>query len=73
MEGACSVSNLAEAYVTEQQRCRELLGVYRDLPNGVGTFGAIMIEDMLRRADRAVMDGDTVAMLSLYAEMQGTQ
>ena len=28
-----------------------------------------MIEDMLRRADAALMAGDLVAMLSIYQEM----
>ena len=49
------------------------MAVYRELPNGVGTFGALMIEDMLKRADQAVMSGDVVQMIRLYEEMRETQ
>lgn len=64
------MTSLAEDYRKEQARNRELLTQYRALPNNVGAFGALMIEDLLRRADEAVMNGDVVAMLRCYAEMK---
>jgi hypothetical protein len=33
----------------------------------------LMIDDLLRRADRAAAEGDTVAMLQCYQEMLDTQ
>lgn len=67
------MDNLADAYVAEQARCRELLATYRSLPNNAGAFGAMFIDDMLRRADRASMEGDVVAMLRIYQEMTETK
>jgi hypothetical protein len=61
---------LGEALPREQARVRELIGVYRELPGGVGTFGALMMEDALRRADQAVMSGDVVQMLRSYEELK---
>ena len=65
-------SSLGEAYPQEQARVRELLGIYKGL-GPVGTFGAVMIEDVLKRADKAAIEGDVVAMIRLYKEMQGCQ
>lgn len=62
--------SLAEALPLEQARCRQLLADYRELPGGVGHFGATMIEASLKRADAAVMSGDVVAMLRSYQELQ---
>ncbi len=64
------MNNLAEAFTAEQERCRELLAFYRSLPNNAGAFGGMFIADMLRKADRAVMEGDVVAMLRIYQAMQ---
>ena len=65
-------SSLGEAYPQEQARVRELLGIYKGL-GPVGTFGAVMIEDVLKRADKAAIEGDVVAMSRLSKEMQGCQ
>ena len=67
------MDKLADAFVAEQARCRELLADYRSLPNNVGAIGGMFIEDMLQRADRAVMEGDVVAMLRIYQEMQASK
>lgn len=63
-----SMSNLAEEFCRQQERCRELLTVYKQIPTG--SFGAMMLEDILRRADRAAMEQDPVAMLQICEEMQ---
>ena len=58
---------LAQAILDEQARCRELVTQYKAIgPNGA--FGALHINDVLRRTEAAVMEGDTVAMLRLYEE-----
>lgn len=53
----------------QQARCRELLRVYRGL-GPAGSFGALMIEQALQRADRAVIGGDIVEILRSYQELK---
>jgi hypothetical protein len=64
------VETLGHAYPKEQARCRELLAVYRSLPDGVGMFGAAMLEQILQEADAAAMSGDIVRMLQAFNAMQ---
>lgn len=64
--------SLAEAFLAEQNRCRELLAQYKTI-GPAGMFGYACINSILQRADAAVMDGDTVAMLRLYEEMKGCE
>lgn len=66
------MTTLGEDFPREQERVRELLQAYRDL-GPVGQFGAIMIEDVLRRADRAAASGDVVAMIKSYNELRNCQ
>lgn len=61
--------SLGEAYPKEQARCREALRIYQEI-GAPGRFASLMLEDLLRRADRAAIEGDTVAMLRIYAEMK---
>ena len=62
------MSSLAEAILNEQQRNRDLLSQYEAI-GSAGMFGAMMLRDLLARTERAVMDGDVVAMLRCYSEM----
>lgn len=64
------MNSLGEDFPREQARCREILGIYKSLPNNAGAFGALMIEDMLRRADAAAISGDVIAMLGVFQEMR---
>lgn len=61
---------LADALPKEMARVREVLGHYREI-GPAGAFGAAMIEQDLRAADRAVMSGDVVAMLRSMKTLQG--
>ena len=63
------MTSLGEEYPKEQARCRELLTQYQEI-GPPGRFGALMIEDMLRRADEAAISGDVIAMIRLYEEMK---
>lgn len=60
---------LADVFMKEQIRVRELLGVYKEI-GPVGAFGAAMIEQVLQRADKAVMDGDAVSILVSLGELK---
>ena len=65
------MSNLAEDFQVELERNVELLGLYRELPSG--GFGANVIQDKITRANKAVSEGDTVSMLSIYQELCRSQ
>ncbi len=64
--------NLAEAFVEEQARVRELLTAYKSI-GPAGSFGAAMLEMRLRKADQAAVSGDVVKMLSSYEELKGCE
>lgn len=63
---------LAEALPEEMARVRALIIEYRSpILKGAGDIVAMMMEASLQRADKAVMDGDTVAMLQAYEDLNG--
>jgi len=64
--------SLGEAFPREQARVREILGYYKEI-GPAGAFGVALIEDILRRADRAAISGDVVEMIRVYKEMQGVE
>lgn len=61
--------SLGEAFPREVQRCTRLLGEYRAL-GPVGQFGAAFIQQTLDAAIQALADGDVVAMVRLYPQLQ---
>ncbi len=63
------VETLGEKMPQEQARARELLGAYKEI-GPAGQFGAVMIEDALKQADRAVISGDVVAMITAYQRLK---
>lgn len=65
------MESLAEALPKEQQRVRELVKVYDEIP--AGEFGAVMLRQALTRAGHAAASGDVVAMLRSYQELKGCQ
>jgi hypothetical protein len=60
---------LGEAYPIEQARVRKILGYYKEI-GPPGLFGAAMIEDLLKRADKAVMEQDITKMILIFEEMK---
>ncbi|MCD6163439.1 MAG: hypothetical protein J7K40_13645 [candidate division Zixibacteria bacterium] len=58
------MESLAEALPREQERVREILGYYKEIP--AGQFGAIMIESALHHADKAAASGDVIQMIKAY-------
>jgi len=63
------METLGDALPREQARCRELLVFYREI-GPAGAFGAARIDDALKRADQAVINGDLAAMIRVYQEMR---
>lgn len=70
------MSSLGDEFAIEQARCRQLLGAYKwlsGMPQVNTKFAEAMIEDVLQRADRAVMSGDVIEMIRVYEEMRGCE
>lgn len=66
------MTTLGEALPKEQARVRELILQYRDpILNGAGSLAAMMMEQSLQKADQAIMNGDVVAMIEAYKDLQG--
>ena len=66
------IQTLGEMLPIEQARARELLVTYKEL-GPVGVFGATHIEDTLKKADQAVIQGDLVAMIQIYQDLKGLE
>ncbi len=64
------MSSVGEEFPKEQTRVRELLGNYREI-GAPGIFGALMIEQVLQRADQAALSGDVVGIIRSYEELKG--
>jgi hypothetical protein len=63
--------SLGEALPKEQASVRKLIEQYRDpLLGGSGAFAARMMEISLQQADKAVMNGDVVAMIEAYKDLK---
>jgi hypothetical protein len=69
-EGVRELETLGEAFPKQQERLRELLRGYQEI-GAAGIFGAETIKDCLRRADKAAIEHDLVAMIRIYEEMKG--
>jgi hypothetical protein len=63
------MKTLGQALPEEQARVREILGHYKEI-GSAGAFGALMIENSLQTADKAVISGDPVEMLRAYEDLQ---
>lgn len=65
------MTSVADDFVKEQERVRNLLAVYDSIPSG--GFGAAAIREALARADRAAMSGDVIEILRSYEELKGCE
>jgi hypothetical protein len=61
--------SLSEDYPIMQEKVRKILQQYILLGN-VGQLEAIKIESVLRRADKAAINGDLIDMIRVYNEMK---
>lgn len=66
---AKEIESVGTAFPKEQARVREVLASYREI-GPAGFIGASLIEQALRRADRAQASGDIVAILRSYEELK---
>lgn len=66
-----NMESLGEALPEEQARVRELIIQYRDpILNGAGGLAAAMMELSLQKADRAVISGDVIQMMTAYEDLK---
>jgi hypothetical protein len=66
------MANLAEGLVEELKRNRELLKCYEQIgPEGM--FGASMIALDIKKAEEAIMNGDTIAMLVIFETLKNNE
>lgn len=63
------MKSLGEAFPQEQARMRVLLGYGKEI-GPAGAFYCAVIEDVLRRADKAAIEQDLPAMIRIYEEMR---
>lgn len=66
------MNTLGDELPKEQARVRALIVQYRDpILHGAGEIAARMMEASLQAADKAVISGDVVAMISAHKDLQG--
>ena len=63
------MATLGEEFPKMQAQVREILGHYKAI-GPAGQFGTAMIEQTLKRADKAVISGDLAEMIAVYQEMK---
>lgn len=64
--------SLGEALPAEMTRVRKLVTIYRDPSlGGCGEFAARMMDASLDAAQKALAEGDVVAMIAAYHDLQG--
>lgn len=62
--------SFSELLAKEIERNRELLEMYKELPGGVGVFGAAFINRDINYAIEALASGDVVEMIKAYESMK---
>lgn len=63
------LKTLGDALPQEIERCRKLLKHYAAI-GPAGNFGASMIQADISAAEKAIMEGDTVAMIMAYKALK---
>ena len=62
--------NILEGIQEEQDRVREMIKHYEELPNGVGHLAASMMQRSLESSNKAIAEGDVVEMVRCYADLK---
>jgi hypothetical protein len=66
-------TSVGEAIVGELKRNRELLKVYQELPDNAGFIGAQFINADIDAAEKALAEGDVIAILQCYEKLKGNE
>lgn len=62
--------SVGEEILVELKRNRELLDSYKELPDGVGMFGASIITQDIEFAEKALAENDVVKILQAYKKLK---
>ena len=65
------MSSLGIELPREMTRVRNLIPLYRDLPNNAGAFAIAIMNATLDLAQRALAEGDVIAMIRVYEDLKG--
>lgn len=65
--------NIIEGIQQECNRCRDLIKVYDELPNGVGVFAKTFIALDIIEGEAAIASGDAVRMITAYNTLKGCE
>lgn len=60
--------NLMDALFREMRRCREVLKMYEEIPQGA--FGALMIQQSIQNAENAIKENDVIKMIAAYQDLK---
>lgn len=64
-----TAQSVGEDFPNQLARARTILGQYKDI-GPAGQFGAMMIEQTIQEADRAIASGDIVEILRSYEALK---
>lgn len=64
------MANLIEGIQEQINRVRDIVKEYDSLPNNAGAFASAMMKLSIKNAEKTIVTGDTVAMLSAYKDLQ---
>ena len=64
-----ATQNILEALMEELNRNKELLTEYEAI-GPAGQFGAMMLRQSIKRAEQAITESDTVAMIRCYEDLK---
>jgi hypothetical protein len=65
------MSSVGEEILVELKRNRELLEVYKEIPTGA--FGHMMISKDIDEAEKALAEGDVIAIIQAYEKLKGNE
>lgn len=71
MEPHAITQSLAQGLPEQQARVRDIIAVYRALPDNAGWPASLLMTQSLQRAERAAAEGDVVAMAIAYTDLSG--
>lgn len=63
------MDTLADALPREIERVQDLIPIYESVP--LGHIAASMMRHSIKKAHRAMVEGDAVEMIRLYEELKG--
>lgn len=62
--------NLVEAIQRECNRVREIIALYKSLPNGAGEFGAAWMRQLVTRSEKAIAEQDAVGCVTCLKQLR---